>query len=251
MNANKARGPDGICGRILKECGTELAPVWRKIFQWSINCHTKPAIWKTSNVIPLRKKPQPSVLNDYRPVALTPIVIKCFERIRRMHILHTVKPVMDTRQYTYRTKRGVEDATLMMVNSIYQHLDKSGNYVRVLMVDFSSAFNTIQPHLMIDKLLSLGVNNHIVLWVHQFLTRRPQRVCLGEVLSDTVLTNTGHPQGCVLSPVLFTIYTNDCRSMFNNCDIIKYADDTAIVGRLSKCATDLHSYTTCVEQFTT
>jgi hypothetical protein len=53
-------------------------------------------------------------------------------------------------------------------------------------------------------------------------------------MSSTIITNTGAPQGCVLSPVLFTIYTSDCRSTHPDCKIIKYADDTIIVGLINK-----------------
>jgi hypothetical protein len=53
-------------------------------------------------------------------------------------------------------------------------------------------------------------------------------------MSPTIVTNIGAPQGCVLSPVLFTLYTADCRSVHDNCKIVKYADDTAIVGLINK-----------------
>ena len=62
-----------------------------------------------------------------------------------------------------------------------------------------------------------------------------------------VLTNTGAPQGCVLSPLLFTIYTNDCRSEYQNCTILKYADDTVIVGNI--CDNDESMYIDQVEKF--
>ena len=110
----------------------------------------------------------------------------------------------------------------------------SPNSPRVLMVDFSSAFNTIQPHLMMQKLMSMALNPNIILWVQQFLTGRLQRVCLGTTRSGTIRTNTGAPQGCVISPVLFTLYTNDCVSTHDSCEIIKYADDTAILGKVNK-----------------
>ena len=156
---------------------------------------------------------------------------------------------MDPLQFAYRAKRGVDDATLTLVDSLYRHLDTCGHAARVLMVDFSSAFNTIQPHLLVQKLLSMNVNPHIILWVQDFLTGRSQRVCVGPVQSNTRIVDTGAPQGCVLSPVLFTLYTNDCRSNESNCEIIKYADDTAIIGHLTKQQSSLTSYTRCVDMF--
>ena len=63
---NKARGPNGISGRVLKECASELACVLRSIFQMSISTHCIPTLWKTSNITPIQKKPQPAVSNDYR-----------------------------------------------------------------------------------------------------------------------------------------------------------------------------------------
>ena len=134
----------------------------------------------------------------------------------------TVKPILDPHQFSYRANRSVDDATLTLVHHLYQHLDTGGHHARVLMVDFSSAFNTIQP----QQMMSMALNPNIILWVQQFLTGRLQRVCLGTTRSGTIMTNTGAPQGCVIYPVLFTLYTNDCVSTHESCEIIKYADDT-------------------------
>ena len=101
-----------------------------------------------------------------------------------------------------------------------------------MFIDFSSAFNTIQPHLLIPKLCDMGVNNCLSLWILEFLTNRPQYVSLvsndSTFKSHVIVTNTGAPQGTVLAPVLFSIYTNNCTTTFDNIPIIKYADDTSI-----------------------
>ena len=85
---------------------------------------------------------------------------------------HLVAYVADL-QFDYNARRGVEDACLVLVNLIASYLDKSGSYVRVMLMDFSSAFNTIQPHLLIKRLLDLGANHTLVLWIKQFLCDRP------------------------------------------------------------------------------
>lgn len=88
-----------------------------------------------------------------------------------------------------------------------------------------------KTHILVEKLLSFGVDFCLIGWIHDLLTDRIQRVwdrvngCLSEVLSSF----TGSPQGCVLSPLLYILYTDDCRSRYENRFIVKYADDSAIV----------------------
>ncbi len=109
-----------------------------------------------------------------------------------------------TLQFAYRANRSVDDA----VNFILQHLDRPGN----LFVDLSSAFNTIIPDTLQNKLTQLSVPTSICQWITSFLTDRQQAVKLGKFTSGTRTISTGAPQGCVLSPLLFSLYTNDCTS---------------------------------------
>jgi hypothetical protein len=120
------------------------------------------------------------------------------------------------------------------VYELYQHTDRLGGVARVLFVDFSSAFNTIQPHILLQKLIDLNINSNIIAWIKSFLTHRLQFVKFKDSLSDTIEVNTGSPQGCVLSALLFTLYTYDCQSCKDNCILIKYADDTVIAGFVNK-----------------
>ncbi|XP_051807248.1 uncharacterized protein LOC127534909 [Acanthochromis polyacanthus] len=76
----------------------------------------------------------------------------------------------------------------------------------------------------------MGVETHLVAWITDYLTNRPQYVRLGDCRSDPVASSTGAPQGTVLSPVLFTLYTSDFQSNTELCHVQKFADDTAIVG---------------------
>ncbi len=96
----------------------------------------------------------------------------------------------------------------------------------MLFIDFSSAFNTIIPQQLINKLNLLGLNNSLCNWILDFLTRRPQTVRVGHNTSSTTTLSTGAPQGCVLSPLLFTLLTHDCTAKFSSNHIIKFADDT-------------------------
>ncbi len=119
---------------------------------------------------------------------------------------------MDPLQFAYRANRFVDDAVSMGLHYILQHLDRPGTYVRILFVDFSSAFNKIIPNLLLPKLTQLSVPTSICQWITSFLTDRQQLVKLGNYTSNTCTISTGAPQGCVLSPLLFSLYTNDCTS---------------------------------------
>ncbi len=132
---------------------------------------------------------------------------------------------------------------LVVLDQVYSQLDKPGTSIRLMFYDFSSAFNTIQPHVLVDKLLAMNIHPTIILWVLDYLTNRPQFVMMKNKshntatcsvsLSDTLVTNTGAPQGTVLSPFLFTLYTADCRTTQGDCTLVKYADDAALTGRIS------------------
>ncbi|TWW75006.1 putative RNA-directed DNA polymerase from transposon BS [Takifugu flavidus] len=95
---------------------------------------------------------------------------------------------------------------------------------------FSSAFNTVIPSKLITKLRDLGISTSICNWLLDFLTNRPQHVRLDHHCSPTLTVNTGVPQGCVMSPFLYSLFTHDCRALHGSNTIIKFADDTTVIG---------------------
>ncbi|KAI5629425.1 gastrula zinc finger protein XlCGF28.1-like, partial [Silurus asotus] len=173
-------------------------------------------------------------LNDYRPVALTPIVMKCFERLVMRHIKTQLPPSLDPMQFAYRPNRSTDDAISTTLHLALTHLDNKDSYVRMLFIDFSSAFNTIIPQHLIEKLNLLGLNTSLCNWILDFLTGRPQAVRIGNSISSTTTLSTGAPQGCVLSPLLFTLLTHDCAPTHSSNHIIRFADDTTVVGLISR-----------------
>ncbi|KAK1784837.1 hypothetical protein P4O66_018184 [Electrophorus voltai] len=190
VNTRKAMGPDGICGRVLKACADQLAPVFTDIL--SLMLGIVPSSIKRSTIIPVAKKPRPSGLNDYRPVALTSVVMKCFEKLVRDFITSSLPASMDP---------------------------------------LHSAFNTIIPSLITTKLEEVGLHTSLCDWI--FLTDRPQSVRVGNCASSTLTLSTGAPQGCVLSPLLYSLYTYDCVATSSSTIIVKFADDTVVMGLIS------------------
>ena len=106
--------------------------------------------------------------------------------------------------------------------------------------DFFSAFNTIQPHLLVQKLLNMKLPSSVISWFFDYLTNRLQYIRLNGVLSSVICTNTGASQGTVLAPFLFSLYTADCRSTDESCPLVKFADDTEHNGKISKDEDELY-----------
>ncbi len=233
INPRKAAGPDNIPGRVLKDCATQLTDVLTDIFNTSLSQAVVPTCLKSTTIIPVPKKSPVSCLNDYRPIALTPIMMKCFERLVMQKIKNSLPNTLDPLQFAYRPNRSTDDAISSTLHLALTHLENKDSYVRMLFIDFSSAFNTIIPQQLINKLNLLGLNNSLCNWILDFLTGRPQSVCVGHNTSSTTTLSTGAPQGCVLSPLLFTLLTHDCTAKFSSNHIIKFADDTTVVGLIS------------------
>ncbi len=145
INARKAPGPDNIPGRVLRDCAVELTDVFTDIFNISLSQAVVPTCFKATTIIPVPKKSSPSCFNDYRPVALTPIIMKCFERLVMHHIKSVLPPSLDPFQFAYRSNRSTDDTIATALHPALTHLGKKYLYVRMLFIDFSSAFNTIIP----------------------------------------------------------------------------------------------------------
>ncbi|KAI4891474.1 hypothetical protein NFI96_005401 [Prochilodus magdalenae] len=194
VNPRKAPGPDGIHSRRLRAC------------------------FKRTTIVPVPKKLAITCLNDYSPVALTSTAMKCFERLVKTHICSSLPATMNPHQFAYRSNRSTDDAIALTVHSALTHLDRKNTYVRMLFIDYSSAFNTIIPAKLIPKLTDLGLNSS---------PSSQTWVC------STLTLSTGAPQGCGLSPLLYSLFTHDCVARHTSSIIFKFADDTTILGLIT------------------
>src|SRR4029434_7277635 len=128
-----------------------------------------PTCFKTTSIMPVPKHSKAASLNDFRPVALTPTIMKCFERLVLAHLKSCLPPTLDPLQFAYSQNRSTEDVISTALHSALSHLDNSNTYARLLFIDFSSAFNTIIPSKLITKLSDLGINTSLSNWILDFL----------------------------------------------------------------------------------
>ena len=162
VNARKAAGPDGIPGRVLRACTGQLAPVFTDIYNLSLAHAAVPTCPKGTTIILVPKRSSAACLNDFRPVALTPIVMKCFEKLVLSHLKAALPPSLDPLQFAYRSNRSTEDAISTALHSALTHLESRNTCIRMLFIDFSFAFNTVIPTRLVTKLSDLGISTPCV-----------------------------------------------------------------------------------------
>ncbi|KAK3531636.1 hypothetical protein QTP70_025878 [Hemibagrus guttatus] len=150
----------------------DLADVFTDIFNISLSSAVVPKCLKTTTIIPMAKKSPVSCLNDYRPISLTPIIMKCFERLIRRQIKDLLPPSLDSMQFVYCPNRSTDDAINTTLHLSLTHLENKDTYVRMLFIDFSSAFNTTIPQHLTEKLSLLYINTSLCNWILDFLTGR-------------------------------------------------------------------------------
>ncbi|KAK3516410.1 hypothetical protein QTP70_010738 [Hemibagrus guttatus] len=137
VNPRKCAGPDNVPRRVLRERVEQLADVFTDIVNISLSSAIVPMCLKKRTIIPVPKKSMVSCLNDYRPVALTPIMMKCFEWLVMRHMS------LDPLQFAYHLNRSTDNAITTTLHLALTHLDNKNSYLHMLFIDFSSAFNTI------------------------------------------------------------------------------------------------------------
>ena len=206
-----------------------------------------PDSWKLAGITPIPKKANTVSNDDFRPIALTSILMKCFEQIMKKGLLSFLK--LDECQFAYKQKRSTKDACISLDYFFRSPLKTPSAYARILFVDFSSAFNTIVPDILLQKLCDSNVPTYIISFISAFLKNRKQYVTVGEKNSDVLKCDIGCPQGCVLSPVLFSIYTDFIRATQPNVQLLKYADDMALIVLLNFQKEDSSFYFNAVNFF--
>ncbi len=178
VNIRKAVGPDGIPGRVLKACVSNLPGILQTFSICPSLCLWFPHASKNQPLYPYLRKP---------------IFSKCFEKLVREHICSVLPASLDPLQIAYRSNRSTDDAIAFTLHTALSHLENKNTYVRMLFVDYSSAFNTILPATLVAKLQTLGLNRSLCSWILDFLTGRSQVVRMGNNTSSPLTLNTGAP----------------------------------------------------------
>ena len=229
INPGKASGPDGIHGIVLKNCATALAKPLTKMFNISFVTGCIPDEWKLASVVPVHKKDEKGSVKNYRPISLTSLIMKVFERCIRNELYTACNDLLDPRQHGFLNEKS---CTTQMIPFTYDIALTLNNKSRadIIYFDFAKAFDSVSHDLILKKLkYDYKIDGLMLRFIKAYLQGRQQQVLIGGVTSKTLPVKSGVPQGSILGPLLFVLFINDMfKCVSKETNIALYADDTKI-----------------------
>jgi len=216
---------------LIKKYGHVFIKPLQHFFSGSLQLNTVPNTMKMATISPIPKTNSPSSPKDYRPITSASPFLKCLETIlidKWFKPLSNEKTFDDQFAFVPLPGRGCTSALVCIYGHAVYNLDR-GNYVNLVLVDFSKAFDRANKISIINQLLKLGATQQCALWTYSFLSNRNIRVRLGESISEFASLDVGTPQGSKLSPLLFAFLCAGLKNINNSCKYIKYADDLTII----------------------
>ena len=242
---------DPIPTSLVKECAHILITPITKIVNYSITEGSFPNCFKMAYVTPLQKKPSldRNILKNYRLVSNLSFTSKLIEKVVAKHLNEFISQegLLNVNQSAYKSSHSTETALLKIQNDIALSVD-SGKAVALTLLDLSAAFDTIDHSLLYDCLHDwFGLDGTVLSWIKSYLSNRKQKIKIGDSFSEAVILPFGVPQGSVLGPLLFTLYTSPLSQVISKFNVTHhlYADDTQIY-----LAVDSRNFDSSMEELT-
>jgi hypothetical protein len=169
-----------------------------------------------------------------RPISLLTSFSKIFEKVIYSRVHHIdVNNILAQEQYGFRTKSSTELATYNLINNILLALNSKLS-VGGLFCDLTKAFDCVNHDVLLAKLEFYGINGKVGKLIKSYLNDRYQRTLINDnyskCISDWQKVKQGVPQGSILGPLFFLLYSNDLPYLINKISKpILYADDTSII----------------------
>ena len=229
LDSTKGPGTDELDTKSLKSISNIISKHLTSLFNKSLETGIYPQCLKIAKCIPIYKgaRLDPNDPINYRPISILTAINKVFERILHTQLSQYMEnnDLLPKFQYGYRRHHNTSQAILDYIDHITKA--RSNNFVTIaIFMDLSKAFDTVNNTILKEKLHQLGITDLSTSLLNSYMTDR--QFCMKN--DDTYYTqDSGVPQGSILGPLLFTIYTFDMTEITKQNKIIVYADDTTVL----------------------
>uniref|UniRef100_A0A8C7RC26 Reverse transcriptase domain-containing protein n=1 Tax=Oncorhynchus mykiss TaxID=8022 RepID=A0A8C7RC26_ONCMY len=229
LDPYKSAGLDNLDPFFLKLSAEIVATPITSLFNLSFVSSEIPKDWKAAAVIPLFKGGDTLDPNCYRPISILPCLSKVFESQVNKQITDHFEShhTFSAMQSVFKAGHGCTSATLKVLNYILTAIDKK-HYCAAVFIDLAKAFDSVNHHILIGRLDSLGFSNDCLAWFTNYFSDRVQCVKSEGLLSGPLAVSMGVPQGSILGPTLFSVYINEVALAAGESLIHLYADDTIL-----------------------
>ena len=224
-----ATGIDGFYLKHFKNSIFNTSIMVTKLINKIIDTEKWPDELKTQVLRPIYKNGKKNDLNNYRPIALLPLINKIIEKFftKQITAFFDKYNLLSTRQYGFKKHIGTRNA-LSDVNDMVTHALNKGKYVAAILIDLQKAFDTVDHSILLKKCNQMGLRGKMNNIIKNYMTNRKSVVKINSDHSELENINFGVPQGSVLGPILFLIYINDIEQCINNTQLYLFADDIVL-----------------------
>jgi len=228
-----AFGLDGLPDWFIRLAAPVFAQPLTHLFNLSLEQSVVPSQWKLSCITPIAKVSKPRSCSDYRPISVTPIISRIMEKFLVKSLLYPVITEPECThsfvdQFAFRPTGSTTAALISIFQQITNLLQKY-DYVHLISLDFSKAFDSVRHHSLISKLAQFPLPDCFYNWVIHYLSARKHQTKAGNVKSAFRAINASIIQGSGIGPVSYVFTACDLHALHSPNILLKYADDTYLL----------------------
>lgn len=231
LKQHSAPGHDEITVRDLNILKEDLVEILVSLVNDVITTGIFPEALKIIRITPIFKSGKREALNNYRPISVVSVFSKIIEKILKKRMLSYINKysLIDEFQYGFLKDSSTLGAAVDFINHISKSLDEKQVVIAVF-IDLRKAFDVVSPIILLNKLEKMGFRGVVHNLIESYLLERKQYVKLeNNVRSDPLQTITGVPQGSVLGPLIYSLYTLNLKCANLHATYFSFADDTVLV----------------------
>ena len=228
-----AMGLDGLPDWFIRLAAPVFSSPLTYLYNLSLEQSVVPIQWKSSRITPVPKVTHPLTCQDYRPISITPILSRIMEKALVKSFLYPVLIHSDhsshfADQFAFRPTGSTTSALVYLLHQITQLLQEH-DYVHLIALDFSKAFDTVRHHTLLSKLSQVPLPDCFFNWLIDYFHLREHQTKLGLSESAFQAINASIIQGSGIGPACYIFSASDLHPVYPSNILFKYADDTYII----------------------